>query len=97
MSTLRILAGAAVGLMACALVVSSLPPGTGSAQAQLLAEAKTKKVEKKGAQAPKGTDDDSGHERQPRSLQDQPRDHEHHRNRESAFHRHVKPSEPLGQ
>ena len=54
MSTLRILAGAAVGLMACALVVSSLPPGTGSAQAQLLAEAKKKKVEKKGAPAPEG-------------------------------------------
>jgi patatin-like phospholipase len=53
-STLRILAGAAVGLVACALVVSSLPPGAGSAQAQLLAEAKKKKVEKRGA--PKGTE-----------------------------------------
>jgi hypothetical protein len=63
---LRILAGTVVGLVACALVVSSLPTGTGSAQAQLLAEAK-KKVEKKGAPAPKGTEQ----ERAPFTAEDE--------------------------
>jgi hypothetical protein len=58
-STLRILAGAAVGLVACVLVVSSLPPGEGSAQAQLLAEAKKKKVEKKGGPAPKSKEQEA--------------------------------------
>jgi Patatin-like phospholipase len=44
---LRMLAGAAAGLVACALIVSSLPSGQGSAQAQVYAEAKKKKAEKK--------------------------------------------------
>jgi Patatin-like phospholipase len=60
-STPRIFVGFAVGLVACALLVSSLPPGDGSAHAQKLAEVK-KKAGKKGA--PKG----SGQQQETRAL-----------------------------
>ena len=68
MSTPRIVASFAIGLVACALLASSLPPGDGSAHAQKLAEVK-KKAEKKGA--PKGNGQQQQEARTPFTLEDQ--------------------------
>ena len=65
MSTPRIVAGFAIGLVACALLASSLPPAGGPAHAQKLAEVK-KKVERG---APKGTGQQQ--ERTPFTLEEQ--------------------------
>jgi len=67
-STPRIVASFAIGLVACALLASSLPPGDGSAHAQKLAEVK-KKAEKKGA--PKGNGQQQQEARTPFTLEDQ--------------------------
>jgi len=69
-STLRILAGVAVGLIAGALVVPTLPPGDGSAHAQMLAEAK-KKVAKKRPPAPKDARNEQPQARTPFTLEEQ--------------------------
>src|SRR6266540_4503881 len=67
-STPRIVASFAIGLVACALLAASLPPGDGSAHAQKLAEVK-KKAEKKGA--PKGNGQQQQEARTPFTLEDQ--------------------------
>jgi hypothetical protein len=65
-STPRIVAGFTIGLVACALLASSLPPAGGPAHAQKLAEVK-KKAEKKGT--PKGPAQQQ--ERTPFTLEEQ--------------------------
>jgi hypothetical protein len=69
-STLRIVVGVVVGLIAGALVVPTLPPGDGSAHAQMLAEAK-KKDARKRPPTPKDARNERPEARTPFTLEEQ--------------------------